>query len=261
MKVVNLASGSKGNSTLVFSEKTHILIDVGETFSESEKKLKSLNVDVSNIDAILITHEHSDHIKALASFLRKNNKIKIYAHPKTMIKLLEKVTIPVSCQILITSESFFIGDFLVCAFSLSHDASHCLGFSFFENGKKFSIATDLGYESDSLISHLEGSELVFIESNYDIDMLYYCEKYPVKIRERIASKFGHLSNFDCASIIAKLINIGTKKFALAHISENTNSGTVALKTVLERLTILGIDVNNVEIEVLSQVFMSRVFLV
>jgi len=259
VKVVNLASGSKGNCSYIFTNSTHILVDVGVSFDEIEKKLSSFGEDVFNVDAIIITHEHADHIKGLATFLRKKNDVKIYAHPKTMLKLLERVGIPVACQVFITSENFYIGDFLVSAFSLSHDASHCLGFSFFENGKKFSIATDVGFISDSLEKNLEGSDFIFLESNYDPDLLYYCEKYPIRIRERIMSNIGHLSNEDCARLVDLLIRKGTTRFALAHISENTNSQAIALKTVLKHLTNIGVNLDNINVDVLDQYKMSKIF--
>lgn len=259
MKVVNFASGSKGNCSYVFSRDTHILIDVGVSFDEICTKMQEIGEDIQNVDAIVISHEHSDHIKGLASFLRKVKNVKIYAHPNTMRSLLEKITIPVANQSFITSENFFVGDFLVSAFSLPHDASHCLGFSFYENGKKFSIATDVGHVFDDLIRNLEGSDLVFLEANYDPDLLYYCDKYPIRIRERIMSSMGHLSNMDSAEVIAKLTESGTTKFALAHLSENTNSNEIAMQTVKSRLTFLGINVDNIDISVLNQYKISKVF--
>ena len=259
MKVVNLASGSKGNCTYIFTNNTHILVDVGVYFDEIEQKLSSIGESAFKVQAILITHEHSDHIKGLASFLRENSDIKIYAHPKTMLKLLEKVGIPVSSQVLVTSSDFYIGDFLVSAFSLSHDASHCLGYSFFENGKKFSIATDVGELSDALEENLAQSDLAFVEANYDPDLLYYCEKYPDRIKKRIQSNKGHLSNIDSAFLIERLIKKGTVRFALAHISENTNSPSIAMKTILKHLTSYFGNCNNIEIDVLNQTTMSKIF--
>lgn len=257
MKIVSLASGSRGNCTYICSNNTHILVDVGVSFAYLSSNLQKIGINENSLDAVLITHEHGDHTKGLSVLIKKNPSLKIFAHPKTMLRLVEKINIPLANQFAITQSDFFIKDLTVSAFSILHDSAHCLGFSFYENGKKFSIATDIGEITQSLIENLLGSELVFIESNFDPDLLYYCDKYPGMIKSRIASNKGHLSNIECAKLVSKLIKNGTKRFALAHISQNSNTVDIALKTVVEYLTFNGL-FDNVYIEVLQQ-SLSKIF--
>lgn len=258
MKIINLASGSRGNCTYICSNNTHVLVDVGVSFAYLASNLDLFGFSACELDAILITHEHSDHINGLSALIKKCPAIKIFAHPKTMIKLCEKINIPLANQHMITQPEFFVKDLLISAFSVIHDSAHCLGFSFFENGKKFSIATDIGEITPSLVDNLKDSELIFIESNFDPDLLFYCERYPESLKSRIFSNKGHLSNIDCSKLMAKLIGFGTKRFALAHISQNSNSADIAFKTAVEYLTFNGL-FDNVDIEVLLQNKPSKIF--
>lgn len=259
MKILNLASGSKGNSTYIRSLNTHILVDVGVSFNYLKSKLENIGVKIKDIEAVIITHEHGDHTKGLKQLLKGNPDIEIYAHIRTLKKISAEFSIPASNQNPITSADFYIKDITVSAFSVCHDASACLGFSFYENGFKFSIATDLGCFDENTINSLTGSDLVFIEANHDIDLLNKTEKYPGVLKRRILGTNGHLSNMDSAKIISRLISNGTKKFMLAHLSENTNTPELAFNTVSGYLNTLGVLSDEIVIGVLMQNQQSDLF--
>ncbi len=262
MEIINLASGSKGNSTYIKCANTHILVDVGVSFKQVCSRLASIGVDAGEIDAILITHDHTDHTKGLFSFIKMHPHVAVYAHPKTMTKLCSQGVIPSANQNYILSENFYIKDITVSAFSLPHDSEACLGYSFYENGKKFSIATDLGYASEDTLNSLSGSDLIFIEANYNEDMLANCIKYPAVIKARIASNHGHLSNTDCAYAIEWLFSHGTMRFVLSHLSENTNTPELAISQISSYLHSKGIIVGEmVEIFQNNQYTLSKTYVV
>lgn len=240
MKVCTLASSSKGNCILVFTENTKILIDLGVTVSYVEEKLQKLNIQPSEIDAILNTHEHIDHTKNIGAFMRKYGTM-LYCHIDGYDKLLPKLGKVNPDQILcFESLPFRIGDFVIRAFKLPHDASSCVGFTFEENGNRFSIATDLGHIDDNIIDNLKGSKLVILESNHDEKMLSQNPKYPYLLKQRILGKSGHLSNKLCAEAILKLVGSGVKQVLLAHLSEENNTPELAYSTICEYLGRFGI---------------------
>ena len=143
MKIVNLGSGSKGNCTLVKTDETNILIDAGLPINESETKLLYLGVEPGDIDGILITHEHSDHIKSVER-LSKKYHIPVFAHIDEWQVLVQKMAVLPQLVKAFDDNDFYVGDFTISSFKLSHDANLCLGYSIFNQGGKFSIATDLG---------------------------------------------------------------------------------------------------------------------
>lgn len=260
MKVCTLASSSKGNCVLVFTENTKILIDIGVTLSYVEERLAKLNINPSEIDAILNTHEHIDHTKNIGAFMRKYGT-PLYAHMDGYEKLMVKVGKVGSSQTYCFEDMpFRIGDFVIRAFKLPHDAISCVGFTFEENGNRFSIATDLGHANDEIISNLMGSKLVILESNHDEKMLLNNPKYPYLLKQRILGKSGHLSNKLCAEIILKLTNGGVKQVLLAHLSEENNTPELAYETSRQYLEQYGIiEGVHIKIDVAPSVGFSNVF--
>lgn len=221
MRVINIASGSKGNCTLVETAKCAVLIDCGLGITETIKRLTEVGTDVTKISAIFISHTHSDHIKAVEQFARKY-KTKIYAtdrnwyHP-TMQKVQANLR-----KIFNENEEFVYEDLKIFPFDVSHDAPSTVGFRVCSGGKSFSIVTDVGYFSEANIQAVAGSDLIFIESNHNIDMLIN-GPYPRDLKKRVMSSVGHLSNIDCAKQIVRLSRFGTKHFMLMHISETNNT--------------------------------------
>lgn len=240
MRVVNLASGSDGNITYLETDNTRILVDIGLSCKEVEKRIALLGKVGSDIDAILITHEHSDHIKGLEVFVSKF-KTKVYVHHDGIeaVKCRTKKLSNENFSEFFCQE-FFVGDIKVVPFKVPHDSVCCVGFSFIENEKKISILTDLGQTNSDIIKNIQSSQLVYLESNHDIDMLKQNMKYPATLKARILSNRGHLSNIACADVIPELVKTGARQIVLAHLSPENNSPDIAFRAVTERLKTYGI---------------------
>ena len=215
MKIVNLGSGSKGNCTLVCGEKTKVLIDCGLPILSVEKELEYLGILPTEISAILITHEHSDHIKSIEKFCKKYGT-KIYAHKDEWQTLMQKMVVLSDQKFAFDDNDFFVGVLTISSFKLSHDANLCLGYSVYSQNAKFSIATDLGYCPKNVVEKLKGSDIVLLEANHDENLLLNNQKYPVVLKNRILSKKGHLSNIASAQVIEQLVG-GTKQIVFLSI--------------------------------------------
>lgn len=231
MKFTNLFSSSKGNSLLVESENTKILIDAGLAGSTIINELKKAEVDIKDIDAILITHEHSDHIKGAGVLSRKAN-IPIYLHKDARDNILKKIG-RVDCENIYSIEEekpFFINDFFINAFSIPHDALSPVGFYIDDGKSKCGIATDMGMIVEDVIYNLKKCDFVFLEANHDENMLKN-GSYPIHLKQRILSPFGHLSNTDSGKVLAALVKGKTKRVRLGHLSEENNMTGIAYNTV------------------------------
>ena len=240
MRVVTLASSSKGNSVLVWTDSTKILIDLGITCSEVELKLKALDIDPKSINAILNTHMHSDHTKGIATFARKYGT-SVYVHIDGLDGLLTKLSKVNQKQIISFDEKpFAIGDMMVESFKLPHDVPCCVGYTISQGNNRVSYATDLGHITDEIISHLAGSKLVILESNHDKAMLVANPNYPAVLKSRILSPNGHLCNDDTAVAVANLARCGVKQVVLAHLSEENNTPEIAYRTIVNYLSKQGI---------------------
>ena len=223
MRVCNLGSGSDGNLTYIESARAKVLLDVGFSASEVTKRLALLQVAPEEIDAILITHEHLDHIKGLNVFASKY-QIPVYIHTKGYYALISKLkNIDKIKFVQFDDLDFYIKDIQISNYCLSHDSEYCSGYSFVENSKKVSILTDLGYTNSEVLSKISGSTLVYLESNHDVDMLKNNPHYPLMLKQRILGRNGHLSNISAAEVIKKLVDSGTKQIMLSHLSTENNS--------------------------------------
>lgn len=248
----SLYSGSSGNCLYVESENTKILIDAGVSLKKIENGLNTLNIPASSLDAILVTHEHSDHIQSLGNLSKKFN-LPVYANSKTfdaMPKQVEKITTNNIKKINI-NEKFFIKDIEINSFSIPHDATNPCGYSLCNNNKKISIATDIGHINANILKHLEGSDFILLESNYDEEVLKY-SKYPFNLKKRIAGPNGHLSNSMAGKVINYLINDNLKSAKLGHLSKQSNFPELAYTTVVNEIISSGTNINKIQLSVASR---------
>lgn len=250
MRAVNLSSGSDGNLTYIESDNAKILIDIGLSCKETEKRLSLLGVTGNQIDAILITHEHSDHIKGLDVFASKY-KTNIYAHVDGWQAINNKTSRLLSTQKWSFSECpFNIKDITITAFKVPHDSSCCVGYSLQSGTHKISIATDLGKIDQNILNQLANSQLVYLESNHNVDMLKNNPNYTSMLKNRIFSSHGHLSNLESAKAISFLAQNGVKQVVLSHLSKENNRPDLAYNEVCKYLQNLGIQEGvNIRIDV------------
>ncbi len=227
-----LASGSKGNCAFVASARTKILVDAGVSCRETFKRLRSLGEDPHALSAILITHEHCDHVYGLAT-LAKRLRIPVFMTGAThaawaraqrnkngerpQLDRLEKFQ---------SGHRFQIGDIEVKPFTIPHDAADPVGFTFRAEGIKVSIATDLGYLPVNVRDHLRGSDVLVMESNHDVEMLRG-GPYPWSVKQRVASNVGHLSNEKLADFFTGDYDNSAAFVVLAHLSEQNNHPEIA----------------------------------
>lgn len=249
----SLYSGSSGNSLLVETENTKLLIDAGVSSKKIETALTNLSIDPASINGILITHEHTDHVQGLGTFAKKFD-LPVYVNQKTldaMPKQKEKIAEKNIKNIKI-EEKFEIGDLQIKPFSIPHDAANPCGFNIFKDNKKISIATDIGHMTKSIVDNLEGSEFILLESNYDTEVLRCCA-YPYILKSRIASDTGHLSNTMAGKTISYLLKNGKLSTAmLGHLSKESNFPELAYQTVVDEIISNNSAINNMNISVASR---------
>ena len=228
MKVSVLSSGSKGNTTYIESKKTKILIDAGNTSKYIIDKLEKMNVNPKEIDAILITHIHSDHVKGLPVLLKHMNPC-IYLTKKTHTYLDF-----IKNYKYIETDKFNIKDLEISVIKTSHDAPDSLGYIISNEDKSIVYITDTGYINKKYYQILSNKNIYIMESNHDVEMLNN-GKYPFELRQRILSDKGHLSNYDSSKYLCDFIGTNTKKIILAHLSEENNTESLAYDTLKSRL--------------------------
>lgn len=252
----SLYSGSSGNSLFVESEHAKILIDAGLSCKKIEEALASIEVNPSSIDAILITHEHADHIKGLSTISKKFD-IPAFATRETfdaMPTQTEKLSNK-NINYFYADEKFSINDLTITPFNIPHDAANPCGFTINgENNHQISIATDIGHMTNKIIKNLEGSEFILLESNYDTEVLKCC-KYPFNLKARIAGNTGHLSNNMAGKTISYLMkNSNLHTAFLGHLSKESNFPELAYQTVVNEIIENGSDTNSINLSVASRDF-------
>lgn len=221
-----LFSSSKGNSAYLSGGGATLLVDIGVSLRQLKKALGEQCLSPDDLDGVLITHEHSDHIKGLAMLL-KNYDVPVYASGPTLEFLCDRGHIPQSATIHEISEATDIAGIEVTPFETPHDACGSIGFRFvLPDSRTVAIATDLGHVTDTVRRNIAGCDLVMLESNYDIGMLD-CSSYPYSLKRRIRGNFGHLSNEVCAQECIRLIHSGTTRLILGHLSEQNNVPALA----------------------------------
>ncbi len=235
IKVCSLFSGSSGNCIFVSYNDTALLIDAGVSGRRIEEALKGIDESFERIAGIFVTHEHSDHISG-AGILARRHKVPIYANEKTwkaMRPLMGKLS-PDYIRCINVGETVTLGEIEVKPFPIPHDAACPVGYNFFVNGKKLTIATDIGHMNNELLDHLTKSDMILLESNHDIEMLK-TGSYPWHLKRRILGENGHLCNDMAGEVVAYLAQNGTKSFLLGHLSKENNFPELAYQTVCNAL--------------------------
>ena len=261
IKVVTLSSSSKGNSVLIVGDKTNMLIDAGINLKTLIDKLNLLNIDPCSINAILSTHEHSDHTKSVGSFMRKFPAL-LYCHSDGLLAMKEKIG-NVSQNRIITffDQEFQIGEFTIKAVKLSHDAASCVGYIISNGENKVAYATDMGVASEEIVNELKNCKLVILESNHDEKMLIANPNYSPHLKSRILSRHGHLSNMASAKVVCSLVGTKVKQVVLAHLSPENNTPELCYNTVCDYLTAMGVTPGvHIKIDVAPQQTLGTVFI-
>ncbi len=256
MRICSLGSGSKGNCIYINVEGEGIVIDNGLSCRELKNRMNSIGLDLSDINHILITHDHSDHIKGVGILARETGSM-VYAHPQCYKAIMGRVGDVNYCGDNENYENGFkIGNVLIKPFRTPHDAAYSVGYRIEGEGKSFALATDLGVVTDSILKHLMNTDITIIESNHDIEMLKK-GNYPDMLKRRIMSNRGHLANMETAKAVTKLAE-SSKRFLLAHLSEDNNLKELAYNETNNVLKKLGVT-NEITLDVLDQYKPSKIF--
>lgn len=223
---LSLVSGSSGNCSVISDGKTVLLSDCGLGIRRLEELLASVGISPLSISAILVTHEHSDHIKG-AGVVSKKYGLPVFATEETHMAMQNCGIPEENIKCILPDTDFEIGTIGVKAFSIPHDAANPVGYNFFCGNNKLTVATDMGHIDDYILENIKGSIAVILESNHDIEMLKN-GRYPYFLKRRILGDFGHLSNADAAKTAVELLKNGTKYIMLGHISADNNTPKTAL---------------------------------
>ena len=251
-KFCNLYSGSSGNCSFVGTDNINILIDCGESQKKILTALESIGTNINQINAIVVTHEHSDHVKTLGAISKKYN-IPVYANEKTFNNMPEQTELikEENRKIFNTDDHFEIGDLQIHPFHIPHDAAEPCGYNIYNENNKISIATDIGHMDNSILKKLEESKFLLLESNYEPEILKYA-KYPYYLKRRISGPNGHLSNQEASDTIIKLLSTGVNNIMLGHLSKESNFPELAYKTVMDEIINNKLN-NNLTLNVASRI--------
>ena len=235
LKISPLFSGSRGNCTLVQTDKCNILLDAGYHYKQVIARLADFDITPADITAIVLTHEHSDHISALP-YLTRGLQAKVYA-PKAICGTVAQRTF--CSEVLPIENSFKLDDVSIDLYQCSHDSADCVGYRFSYNGESVASVTDTGKTDGLLVDFLSPCKGILLESNHDVDMLNN-GPYPYVLKRRILSDYGHLSNEQTAQVIARLKGSNVKHIVLSHLSEQNNTKEIAFSTAVNALNSVGL---------------------
>lgn len=258
LKFCSLYSGSSGNCLFVETANSRILIDAGMSCKKIEEALNSIDIDPFSINGILVTHEHTDHVKGISTISKKYD-IPVYSTIETFEAMplhTEKIQSK-NINYIKTAEKFCINDVEILPFSIPHDAANPCGFNISNDNTQISIATDIGHMTNSILKHLESSKFILLESNYDTEVLKCCS-YPFKLKSRIAGATGHLSNTMAGKTISYLVKNGNLNSAmLGHLSKESNFPELAYRTVIDEIICSHFEKNSLELSVANRNYPSK----
>ncbi|MCB1109896.1 MAG: MBL fold metallo-hydrolase [Chlamydiia bacterium] len=232
-KFCPLASGSKGNALYVCFGRTQLLIDAGISFKALSEKLGEIDVDIGEIDAILVTHEHGDHIRGLEKAANTLG-VPIFANSETAKAAMSEMQSRPRFKIFSTGESFEYGGIEIHPFSVQHDTLDPVAFTFRMGNIKLGVCADLGFVTTLVKAHLLDCDYLYIEANHEPSMVYACNR-PMIYKQRVLGRQGHLSNDACAELVQEIDHAGLKHVYLAHLSSECNNPELAIKRVKERV--------------------------
>ena len=239
LTIAPLFSSSSGNSTYIGTQSGGILVDAGLSGSTIISALAEIGRTPADLDGILVTHEHADHIKGIGVLSRKYD-IPVFANAETWTEMENKLgSIALKNIRIIDDGEFFIRDMMITPIPLSHDAANPMGYAVSANGKKVAVMTDSGKVTSRMFERAAGSNILLLESNHDVNMLK-CGRYPYQLKARILSGKGHLSNADSGKAAAELISRGVRGILLGHLSKENNFDELAYRTVYDTLIAEGI---------------------
>ena len=227
----SFSSGSSGNCYLVRSGETALLVDAGISTKRIMEGLEYTGTAKEQVNALLLTHEHSDHIRSLKTLAKRNKDMDIYANEGTWAVLPEEIQ-PLRRKDFRNGETFRIGEILVKAFPVSHDAADPVGYSFYAEGRQVSIVTDTGYIPEEVAEEVLEADILVLEANHDVNMLKI-GRYPWFLKQRILGETGHLSNESAGQLLVRLLSARQKdrRILLAHLSRENNFPEMAYQTV------------------------------
>lgn len=241
-KVCHLFSGSKGNSIYIACSKAKFLVDAGVSAKRLENALNNIGVKPNELDAIFITHEHTDHISGVRVFASRYS-LPVYAHPDVIKNMRLNDCFKDSAKAVELSEKTEINGVEIIPFCNSHDSIACYGYRFnLSDGRSVGVCTDTGYVTDEAKNTVLGCDLVFLESNHEVTMLQN-GYYPYPLKQRILSAKGHLSNYACGEFAKELVKNGTTRIVLSHLSKENNTPEIARQTTLCALDEAGFSEN------------------
>ena len=242
-RLLPICSSSKGNSVFVGDSTSGVLVDAGCSFKALRDGLNLGGIPFDAVKLIVVTHEHSDHIKALMQ-ITKNTELPIYASKGTMNEMLRCGHILDNGNLHDCSElSSAPTDIEINWFHTPHDSAESVGYTFSWSEHKIACCTDLGYVTKEVKDNIIGSDTVYIEANYEPSLLKGNVKYPVFLKERIASDRGHLSNNDSADFCTELVKSGARNIILGHLSQENNTPETAYRNMTDSLLAIGAQVN------------------
>lgn len=241
MKFCSLSSGSSGNCHYIGTDNIELLVDAGLSGKRIENLLKQRDLKAENIDALLVTHEHTDHVSGIGVLSRRYD-LPIYANEGTWKGMEDKIgkIKEENKKVFETEKEFELKDLSIKPIEIYHDAREPVGYIICKDDKKLSIVTDTGKLDDRIISAMEASDIYLLEANHDVQMLRE-GSYPYYLKERVLSDYGHLSNTYTASALSNLVRAQGETVFLGHLSRDNNTPRMAFNEVAFKLMDLGID--------------------
>lgn len=235
VKFCSFASGSSGNCYMVRDDDTAILIDAGISGKRIFESLEMADTPLGMVEAVLVTHEHSDHVQSLPILCRKNSGLSVFANEATWAQI-ERPVPEEQRRTFVTGKDFYIGEFIIRPFATSHDAAEPVGFSLYHGDTQISICTDSGYIGEEILEEIRTADLLLLEANHEKEMLLF-GRYPYPLKQRILGDEGHLSNLSCGECLCRIVKETPKQrtVLLGHLSNENNTPAVALQAVVNTL--------------------------